>query len=248
MTHHLPLPGHMPDEPLSQAKSPTLMDRWRRALGRAAPGGASSTPSPTQGRTSGFSAPGVAEEAQRQGAPGQEVGAGGSPDPDTLHAVQCAILRPVREDVAAAGEPAMKSAQPTIRRFTGEKRDARVGPLRFLDEQRALLQDVAAEHGYKGDSGFAADVVLAFITGQFTANLPLSEDRRRTHHFRAQMLRQLNRIGVNVNQIARALNSDYTPPDIRQHLTELQQLLELIAEALRQPVEQAEPEEEELSA
>jgi hypothetical protein len=190
----------------------------------------------------------VAEEAQRQGAPGQEVGAEGGPDPDTLHAVQREILRPVREDVAAAGEPTVKNVQPTIRRFTGEKRDARVGPLRFLDEERARLQDVAAEHGYKGDSGFAADVVLAFITGRFTANLPLSEDRRRTHHFRAQVLRQLNRIGVNVNQIARALNSDYTPPDIRQRLTELQQLLELIAEVLRQPAELAEQEEEEVSS
>ncbi|MFE1405214.1 plasmid mobilization relaxosome protein MobC [Streptomyces sp. NPDC058770] len=189
----------------------------------------------------------MAETAQRQGAPDREVGAEGGPDPDKLHAVQHEILRPVRED-AAAGEPAVKSAQPTIRRFTGEKRDARVGPLRFLDEERARLQAVSAEHGYKGDSGFAADVVLAFITGRFTANLPLSEDRRRTHHFRAQVLRQLNRIGVNVNQIARALNSDHTPPDLRQHLTELRELLELIAEALRQPVELAELEEEELSA
>ncbi|WP_327662657.1 MULTISPECIES: MobC family plasmid mobilization relaxosome protein [unclassified Streptomyces] len=193
----------------------------------------------------------MAETAQRQGAPGREVGAEGGPDPDELHAAQREILYPVREDAAAAGEPAVKSAQPTIRRFTGEKRDARVGPLRFLDEERAHLQAVAAEHGYKGDSGFAADVVLAFLTGQFTANLPLSEDRRRTHHFRAQVLRQLNRIGVNVNQIARALNSDFTPPDLRQHLTELQQLLDLIADALRQPVEPIgppEPEDEELSA
>ncbi|MFJ8944242.1 MobC family plasmid mobilization relaxosome protein [Streptomyces sp. NPDC102395] len=190
----------------------------------------------------------MAEEAQRRGAPGQEVGAEGGPDSDTLHAVQREILRPVREDVPAAGEPTVKSVQPTIRRFTGEKRDARVGPLRFLDEERARLRDVAAEHGYKGDSGFAADVVLAFTTGRFTANLPLSEDRRRTHHFRAQVLRQLNRIGVNVNQIARALNSDYMPADIRQHLTELQQLLELIAEALRQPAEPAEQEEEEVSS
>ncbi|MFD8512244.1 MobC family plasmid mobilization relaxosome protein [Streptomyces antimycoticus] len=190
----------------------------------------------------------MAETAQRQGAQDQEVGAEGCPDPDTLHAAQHQILRPVREDAATAGEPTVKSVQPTIRRFTGEKRDARVGPLRFLDEERARLRDVAAEHGYKGDSGFAADVVLAFITGRFTANLPLSQDRRRTHMFRAQVLRQLNRIGVNVNQIARALNSDLTPPDIRQRLTELQHLLELIAEALRQPVELAEPEEEELSA
>ncbi|WP_405671803.1 MobC family plasmid mobilization relaxosome protein [Streptomyces sp. NBC_01530] len=168
----------------------------------------------------------------------------GGPDEDTLHTAQREILRPVRTTDSAeavGGEPVVKSVQPTIRRFTGEKRDARVGPLRFLDEERARLQNVAAEHGYKGDSGFAADIVLAFITGRFTANLPLSEDRRRTHHFRAQVLRQLNRIGVNVNQIARALNSDRTPPDIRQRLTELHDLLELIAEALRQP---ADPETE----
>ncbi|MFF1570353.1 MobC family plasmid mobilization relaxosome protein [Streptomyces sp. NPDC058293] len=185
----------------------------------------------------------MAEWAQRQGAPDLEGVAEGGPDLDALHAVQREILSPVREAVAAVGEPVVKSVQPMIRRFTGEKRDARVGPLRFLNEERARLQDAAIEHGYKGDSGFAADVVLAFITGRFTANLPLSEDRRRTHHFRAQVLRQLNRIGVNVNQIARALNSDYTPPDIRQHLTELQQLLDLIAEALRQPTAMAEGED-----
>ncbi|MEU5774894.1 MobC family plasmid mobilization relaxosome protein [Streptomyces venezuelae] len=193
----------------------------------------------------------MAETAQRQGAPDQEAVAEGGPAPHILHAVQREILRPVREYVATTGEPGVKSVQPMIRRFTGEKRDARVGPLRFLDEERAQVQDVAAEHGYKGDSGFAADVVMAFVTGRFTANLPLSEDRRRTHVFRAQVLRQLNRIGVNVNQIARALNSDRTPPDIRQRLTELHQLLELIAEALRQPAEPTEliePEEEELSA
>ena len=43
--------------------------------------------------------------------------------------------------------------------------------------------------------------------------------------FRAQVLRALNRIGNNVNQIARALNSDYTPPDIRERLDELHHLL-----------------------
>ncbi|WP_307627205.1 MobC family plasmid mobilization relaxosome protein [Streptomyces turgidiscabies] len=181
----------------------------------------------------------MAETAQRQGAPDQGVGAEGGPDPDTLHSVQRAVLRPA-DSAAVVGEPAVQSVQPTIRRFTGTKRNDRVGPLRFTGDQRARLQEAAAEHGYKGDSGFAADIVLAFITGRFTANLPLSEDRRRTHHFRAQVLRQLNRIGVNVNQIARALNIDHTPPDIRQNLDELHHLLELIAEALRQP---ADPEE-----
>lgn len=240
MTHAPHRSDHTPDEPLPLTKSPTLMGRLRRAFGRAAPGGASSTPSPTQGRTSGISAPGVAETAHRQGAPDQRVGAEGGPDPDTLHSVQQAVLRPAESAAVAAGEPAVQSVQPTIRRFTGTKSNDRVGPLRFTGDQRARLQQAAAEHGYKGDSGFAADIVLAFLTGRFTANLPLSEDRRRTHIFRAQVLRQLNRIGVNVNQIARALNSDHTPPDIRQRLTELHHLLELIAEALRQP---ADPEE-----
>ncbi len=206
--------------------------------------GASSTPSPTQGRTSGSSAPGVAETAQRQGAPDQTFGAEGNPELDTLHTVQREILHPVRAAGAAeavGGEPVVKSVQPAIRRFTGTKRVVRVGPLRFTGDEHTQLQETAAEHGYKGDSGFAADIVLAFITGRFTANLPLSEDRRRTHIFRAQVLRQLNRIGVNINQIARALNSDHTPPDIRQRLTELHHLLELIAEALRQP---ADPETE----
>ncbi|MFJ5608190.1 MobC family plasmid mobilization relaxosome protein [Streptomyces sp. NPDC093221] len=174
----------------------------------------------------------MAEMAQREGAQGREVGA--ASDPDTLHATQQAVLAP------ASAEPAAQGVQPTIRRFTGDKRTARVGPLRFTPDEHALLQEAAAEHGYKGESGFAADIVLAFLTGRFTANLPLSEDRCRTHVFRAQVLRALSRIGNNVNQIARALNSDYTPPEIREHLAELQRLLVTIAEALRQPADEAE--------
>lgn len=228
------------NEPRLLTKSPGAMGLLRRAFGWIAPGGASSTPSPTQGRPSGISAPGVAETAQRQGTPGQGVGAEGGPDPDTLHAIQRETLRPARAAESATGEPSVKNAQPTIRRFSGNKRTVRVGPLRFTDDEHACLQETAAEHGYKGESGFAADVVLAFIAGRFTANLPLSEDRRRTHMFRAQVLRQLNRIGVNVNQVARALNSDFTPPDIRERLDELHHLLELIAEALRQPADTVE--------
>lgn len=225
------------DDSSRLTKSPTLAKRWWRAFGRAAPGGASSTPSPTRGRSSGVSAPGVAETAQRQGPPDPMVGAEGSPDQDTLHASQQQILRPAPAAEPAAGERAVQGVQPAIRRFTGTKRTVRIGPLRFTGEEHAQLQEAAAEHGYKGGSGFAADVVLAFVSGRFTANLPLSEDRRRTHMFRAQVLRELNRTGVNINQIARALNSDYTPPDIRRHLDELHRLLALIAEALREPAE-----------
>lgn len=237
MTHHPHRSDHTPDEPLTLTKSPTLMEHLRRAFGRHAPGGASSTPSPTHGPSSVVSAPGVAETAQRQGARDQEAGPEGGPDPDKLHAAQQAILRPMRTDTPAVGEPFVQSVQPTIRRFTGDKRSKRVGPLRFTDDEHTGLREAAAEHGYKGESGFAADIVLAFVEGRFTANLPLSEDRRRTHMFRSQVLRALNRIGVNVNQIARALNSDYTPPDIRLRLDELHHLLALVAEALRRPTD-----------
>ncbi|MFF6834146.1 MobC family plasmid mobilization relaxosome protein [Streptomyces sp. NPDC012438] len=179
----------------------------------------------------------MAETARRQGAPVREVGTEGGPDPDELHTVQQQILRPAPATEPTAGEREVQSVRPVIRRFTGTKRTVRVGPLRFTGDEHADLQEAAAEHGYKGESGFAADIVLAFISGRFTANLPLSEDRRRTHMFRAQVLREFNRIGVNVNQIARALNSDLTPPDIRRRLDELHGLLELIAEALREPAE-----------
>ncbi|MER5849333.1 MobC family plasmid mobilization relaxosome protein [Streptomyces sp. NPDC002012] len=229
MTHVPHHSDHAPDEPLPQVKSPSLMGRLRQAFGKAAPGGASSTPSPTQGRPSGISAPGVAETVQRRGTLDRGFGAEGDAEPGH-HAARQAVLSPVLVSDAP-------HAQPTIRRFTGDKRMERVGPLRFLSDERARLQKVASEHGYKGESGFAADVVLAFVDGRFTANLPLSEDRRRLHEFRSQVLRNLNRIGVNVNQITRALNSDLTPPDLRRHLAELQHLLQVIAEALREPAD-----------
>ncbi|MYV52654.1 MobC family plasmid mobilization relaxosome protein [Streptomyces sp. SID3212] len=179
----------------------------------------------------------MAETVQRQGAPDQELGPESSPEPDDVHTRQRAVLHP-------APEAGVQRAQPAIRRFTGDKRIERVGPLRFLGEERVRVQETAAAHGYKGESGFAADVVLAFVDSRFTANLPLCEDRRRTHEFRAQVLRHLGRIGVNINQIARVLNSDLTPPDIRQHLTALRNLLELIAEALREASATTDPAKE----
>lgn len=142
------------------SKSVDVKVFWRRAFGKGAPGGASSPLSPTRGRTEGFSAPGVAEESRREGAPGQEVGAVGGPDPDTLHAVQHDTLDAVRltESDApatadeAAGVPAVQSAQPAIRRFTGAKRTARVGSLRFTPGERERLHTSAAAHGYWGES------------------------------------------------------------------------------------------------
>jgi hypothetical protein len=240
---------HADEDGERAAKSRRLTGLWRRAFGNTAPGGASSTPSPTRGRSGGFSAPGVAEGTRREGAPGRVVGALGAPDPDTLHTVQRGTLTAVRRCETAAPattndaaiEPAVQSVQPAIRRFTGAKRTARVGPLRFTPEERERLHAAATAHGYWGESGFAADVTLAFIDGRFFIDLPLAEERRRTHVFRAQALRHLNRIGHNVNQIARAFNGAYEPPaDFRRTLDELRHLLTQIAEALRQPTDSTE--------
>ncbi|MDH6123179.1 hypothetical protein P3T39_000102 [Kitasatospora sp. GP82] len=122
---------------------------------------------------------------------------------------------------AADSVPAVQSVQPAIRRFTGDKRTERVGPLRFTPEERIRLQVATAANDYWGESGFAADVVLAFVDGQFFIDLPLAEERRHTHVFRAQVLRALNGIGHNINQIARALNGGYQPPaDSRQKIEE----------------------------
>ncbi|MDI5962938.1 MobC family plasmid mobilization relaxosome protein [Streptantibioticus silvisoli] len=180
----------------------------------------------------------MAETARREGAPGQGVRAEGGPDPEQLLAVQQQILTnlPPGEPVAAT---APGGAELKNRRFTGVKRAERVGPLRFEPDQEARLGAAAAANGYRGVSGFAADVVLAFTDGRFFIDLPLAEERRQTHHFRARVLRLLSGVSNNVNQIARALNSGYEPTaDIRHTLVELRHLLEQIAEALRQSADQ----------
>ncbi|MFF2142068.1 MobC family plasmid mobilization relaxosome protein [Kitasatospora sp. NPDC058190] len=191
----------------------------------------------------------MAETARREGTPGQEVGAEGGPDPDKLLAVQKQILadvgptetdnEPSDASEADADESPADGAELKNRRHTGTKRDERVGPLRFEPEEEPRLRAAAAANGYRGLSGFAADVVLAFIGGRFFIDLPLAEERRLIHEFRARVLRQISGIASNVNQIARALNGEYDlPADIRRTLDELHGLLTEIAKALRQPANQ----------
>ncbi|MFG2822640.1 MobC family plasmid mobilization relaxosome protein [Kitasatospora sp. NPDC048365] len=221
--------------------SPAFTRDLRRAFGlTATPGGASSTPSPTRGRTRGVSAPRVAERVRRGGAPGQGFGAEGGPEPDELHTAQSAILTDHhRHETATTADSEAGAAVPRNRRFEGVKREERVGPLRFKPDEHGRLQAAALAHGYNGVSGFAADVVLAFVEGRFFIDLPLAEERRATHHFRSVFLRRHDRLGNNVNQIARADNGGYQRPD---HSTRtIDRLLRLqteIAQALRPPADQ----------
>ncbi|MGE7434179.1 MobC family plasmid mobilization relaxosome protein [Kitasatospora sp. NPDC001175] len=186
----------------------------------------------------------MAKTAQREGAQGQQARAEGGPDPDKLLAAQKQILdsphpHEPADDTPSTDESDADSAELKNRRFTGTKREERVGPLRFEPDEHPRLRVAAAANGYRGLSGFAADVVLAFIDGRFFIDLPLAEERRLTHEFRAKVMRQLSGIANNINQIARALNGGYEPPvDIRHALNELRDLLVQIAEALRQPADQ----------
>ncbi len=91
--------------------------RIGRALARLGNGqdhdGASCTQSPTLRAGLGGSAPGVAEEARREGAPDREAGAASALDPDQLNALQLDILAAVRTDQSAAVEPAAADSEYT---------------------------------------------------------------------------------------------------------------------------------------
>lgn len=146
----------------------------------------------------------------------------------------------VHHNTAALDRPALPAdsmqavplAAARIRRYTGHKRDTRITG-RYSERDRAELEEAAESHGYQGSlSGFIADIAIAFSAGLFTVTLPLSDQTRAQAEFRAQVLRELGRIGNNVNQIARHLNVGDTPPDIRHGLGELHRLLAEIAEAL----------------
>jgi len=93
--------------PEQRPKSGRLIGRLLRAFGNAAPGGASCPQSPTLRADLGSSAPGVAEEARREGALRQEVQAGDGLDPHQLNALQLDVLAHARVDRSAAETPSV---------------------------------------------------------------------------------------------------------------------------------------------
>ncbi len=127
--------------------------------------------------------------------------------------------------------------QGKIRRFNGKRRRLRVGPVGFTESEHAELLSAAERHGY-GDtiSGYLADIALAFIRGAFTVDLPLHTDRQEVQEFRAKVRYEINRIGVNINQMVYVLHrDDRIEPDIRECLERLDRMLTHIARALLLP-------------
>jgi hypothetical protein len=138
---------------------------------------------------------------------------------------------------------ARRGAQPVpkgkIRRFNGKRRTLRVGPVGFTEPEHAELLSAAERHGYESTlSGYLADIALAFIRGAFTVDLSLHTDKQAVQEFRAKIRWEINRIGVNINQMVYVLHrDDRIEPDIRERLERLDRLLTHIARALLLPTE-----------
>ncbi|MFC5668306.1 plasmid mobilization relaxosome protein MobC [Kitasatospora misakiensis] len=208
----------------------------------------------------------MAEEARREGAPDQAKALGPDKlnalqldilarvrsdqpsteppaivDDESIRVARAAFLH---ENTAALDVPkldAPEGAQPMPhgknRKHTGTRRTERVGPVSYTPPQHAELLDAAGRHGY-GDtiSGYVGDISLAFIRGEFTVDLPLHTDRLALQEFRAEILRQINAIGNNINQMVHVLHrDDRLVPDSRERLIRLEDLLRDIAEALLIP-------------
>lgn len=178
----------------------------------------------------------------------ETVTAGQAPDPAADGAVQQTAAAFVHANVPALDVPPLKvhpkaQAMPKgkIRRFTGKRRRVRVGPVGFTEAEHTELLAAAERHGY-GDtvSGYLADIALAFIRGAFTVDLPLHSQRQEVQEFRAKIRYEINRIGVNINQMVYVLHrDDRIEPDVRERLERLDRILTHIARALLLPTEAA---------
>ena len=119
------------------------------------------------------------------------------------------------------------------RKKSHEKRSAELPTIRVLPSERVLIEDKAASAGMSL-TNFVRDCVLytevqsrdekpeVFLTDA-TPKIPLE----------ASVMVELNRIGVNLNQIARARNSGRDDPNILQYaLDELVVLMRKLDAAL----------------
>ncbi|MFF5144155.1 plasmid mobilization relaxosome protein MobC [Streptomyces sp. NPDC013157] len=154
---------------------------------------------PSMGRSNASSsAPGVAEEQlRREGAPEQKSGLG----EDVAAQQQPAVVR-------AADEAALYRVLRRRERCDDGRREARVDA-RYSEVEKAAIVARAKAMGIAG-AHLVGAVVMAFVNGE--THLP---DQRTVYddvidEF-AALRTQIARIGINVNQIARRLNSDGDP-------------------------------------
>jgi uncharacterized protein (DUF1778 family) len=104
------------------------------------------------------------------------------------------------------------------RKHKPERRDAQVN-IRLTDAERVALEEKADNAGLT----LAEYMRQRAIAGRVTPKRPAADDR---------LLHELNMIGVNINQIARALNAEHTPGgSLEEALAHLHRVLDQIATA-----------------
>ncbi|MFJ9709598.1 plasmid mobilization relaxosome protein MobC [Streptomyces sp. NPDC101234] len=182
---------------------------------------------PSMGRSdAGSSTPGVAEEKlRREGAPEQEPGLG----EDVAAEQQPAVVR-------AADEAALYRVLRRRERCDDGRREARVDA-RYSEVEKAAIVARAKAMGIAG-AHLVGAVVMAFVNGE--THLP---DQRTVYddvidEF-AALRTQIARIGANVNQVARRLNSDGDPHPVDAAVLERAERLLATAKAAVKAVDDA---------
>ncbi|MFK0107906.1 MobC family plasmid mobilization relaxosome protein [Streptomyces sp. NPDC091217] len=182
---------------------------------------------PSMGRSdAGSSAPGVAEEQlRREGAPEQESGVG----EDAAAEQQSAVVR-------AADEAALYRVLRRRERCGDGRREARVDA-RYSEDEKAVIVARAKAMGIAG-AHLVGAVVMAFVNGE--THLP---DQRTVYDDAidefAALRTQIARIGTNVNQIARRLNSDGDPHPVDAAVLERAERLLSTAQVAVRAVDEA---------
>lgn len=172
-------------------------------------------------------APGVAEEAGRQGAPEQE---GKPSEPDAAPATVLLSESPT-DDRLPAEQPSWREsnapAMPALlnRKRTTEKRD-QVKNIRFTPTALHVINAEAERRGQRFAS-FVGDAALAVALGKMgLAGSPENDPIRPLVEAVEDHARALNRIGNNLNQITAAMHRGMVPEHTEAVLVRVEQAAE----------------------
>ena len=149
------------------------------------------------------SAPGMAEESRRQGAPEPEDGVAAAPDTQRVHA-------PTSSEQPSWREPDDPPLPAVLnRKRTRERRD-QVRNIRFTRTAVRIIAQAAEQRGQKF-AGFVGDAALAAALGNGHVGSPENDPIRPLVEVIEAHTVALNRVGRNLNQITAALHRGTIP-------------------------------------
>lgn len=220
-----------------------------KALGRATPRGASWSGRNSFRVSSAFvPAPGVAEQAQRQGAPDpEEAAAEGSRNPEAASPVAepaadreahapcptCGCLSEASEEAPSWREeddPPLLTQM--YRKRTTAPRD-QIKSVRFTPTAVHAITKAAKAYD-KTFAGFVGDAAYAVALGRTSVSSPEDDPIRPLVERLDKLTAQLRRVGNNLNQITTAINSGALPAHAEAVLARVEATVEHIFRLLDQ--------------